>query len=93
MKTILPLSIDTIEAAKKFLTDLVNNNEAFHPEDDAHEIVWELPKDQQPTVLERNRLNKLMEDIYNLKGNDGRHDNSIAFCPCGFIIDIANNQN
>lgn len=64
------------------------NSEAFHPEDDAHDILWDL--ENVPTYEECEQLNKLMDDIYNLPGNDGKHDNSIAFCPCGFLLDLNN---
>lgn len=88
MKTALPDSIKTVEEAKAFLTALHSNSEAFHPEDDAHDILWDL--ENVPTYEECEQLNKLMDDIYNLPGNDGKHDNSIAFCPCGFLLDLNN---
>lgn len=68
MKTQLPEEITTIEAAETFLTDLHNNGEAFHPEDDAHEIIWHL--ETPPTAAECDQLNKLMEDIFKLDGFD-----------------------
>lgn len=76
MKTILPDSISTIEEAKKLLLDLHNNGEAFHPEDDATQMCGNIFTHEEGT-----KLNKLMDDIYNLPGNDGKHDNSIEFCP------------
>lgn len=87
MKTKLPTAISTVDEAKAFLTELVTNGEAFHCEDDARDIVWNLPAEQQPTLPQCDLLNKLMNDIYNLPGNDGKHDNSIDFCPCAFVLD------
>lgn len=79
MKTKLPKSIKTIQQAKNFLKSLCDNNEHYHCEDDAHEIVG-IDADND----ERDQLNKLMQDIYELEGNsDHRH---MAFDPCGFII-------
>lgn len=86
MKTHLPDSIKTIDEAKAFLTELYNNDEHFHPEDDAHGIIWN--SCEEPTKEECDKLNDLMCDIYNLPGNDGKHDNSIAFCPCGFLLEL-----
>lgn len=83
MKTSLPKEITTIDEAKVFLTDLHKNGESFHPEDDATDLHGD-----PFTKEEGEQLNKLMDDIYNLKGNDGKHDNSIAFCPCGFLLDL-----
>lgn len=86
MKTTLPQAIETIEQAKAFLTDLYNNNEIYHPEDDAHDIVWETVN---PTEQEREQLNKLMEDIYNLDGNNGNHYKP-KFDPCDFLLTLIN---
>lgn len=85
MDTILPVKITTVKEAKKFLRALVKNGEHFHPEDDATILHGE-----PFTQAEGAHLNRLMEDIYNLPGNDGKHDDSIAFCPCGFILDLVN---
>lgn len=81
MKTTLPPAITTIEEAKTFLTDLYNNGESYHPEDSAHDILWHIAA---PTEDECNRLDKCMEDIYNLPGNDGRRVN-LFFDPCEFL--------
>jgi hypothetical protein len=84
MKTVLPVSIQTIEQAKVFLTDLYNNGESYHPEDDAHDC---MPL-SVATAAECDQLNKLMEEIYDLPGNDGSHGNDMAFCPCGFLLSL-----
>lgn len=74
MKTVLPNAINSVEEAKQLLTDLANNNEVYHPEDDAFDIYWHT---SQPTDDEKRQLNKLMGMIYEL-------DN---FDPCDFLID------
>lgn len=81
MKTVLPNTIETIEQAKAYLTDLYNNGEAYHCEDSAEGIDWALPQDQQPTATECQQLNKLMRQIYKVaKGTD--------FDPCGFLLEL-----
>jgi hypothetical protein len=93
MKTILPTEIKTIDQAKAFLSALSDNGEDYHPEDNANEVDFmNVSEDDRPTVDECFQLNKLMDDIYNLPGNDGRHDNSILFCPCGYLLDIKKEQ-
>ncbi len=87
MKTTLPPEIKTVDQAKAFLTELYKNNEAFHPEDDATDMIWNLPIKQQPTKAEAMQLNKLMEDIYYLDGNNGNHANP-KFCPCEFLLNL-----
>jgi hypothetical protein len=77
MKTILPEHITTIEEAEKLLTDLHNNGESFHPEDDANDIIWVC---EAPTAQECDHLNVLMSDIYNLNGFD----------PCDFLLNLMN---
>lgn len=70
MKTTLPESISTIEEANAFLTELNNNREVFHPEDDAHDIIWDMPKEHAPTHDECDKLNSLMEQMYEIEGYD-----------------------
>lgn len=87
IKIQLPNAISTIEEAKKFLRSLHNIGADYHCEDDANDIKFlNLSEKNRPTADQCNQLNKLMEDIYNLPGNDGKHDNSIIFCPCGFLL-------
>lgn len=79
MKTVLPKEINTVDEAKKFLFELLANGESYHPEDDAHDIIWATPAGQQaPTDAEKDQLNDLMSDIYELDGFD----------PCGYLIDM-----
>lgn len=82
MKTKLPPEIKTIEQAKELLKALFDNNEDFHPEDDAHTILWSTT---QVSEQEADQLNKLMNDIYNLPGNDGRHCDPMVFDPCEYL--------
>lgn len=86
MKTKLPESITTVEQAKEFLTELHRNGEQFHPEDDAHDIHWN--SGIKPTEAQRDRLNKLMADIYRLPGNDMSPQNMV-FDPCGFLLKLS----
>lgn len=75
MKTTLPKRITTVYKAKKFLTNLHRNGELYHPEDDAHDIIWNTDH-KYPTDEECDTLNRLMADIYQLNGFD----------PCDFIL-------
>ncbi len=84
MKTNLPTAITTIEEAKAFLTELHTNGEHYHPEDDAHDILWDI--NNTPNRDECMQLNELMHQIYALPGNDGRHSAPLAFDPCLFLI-------
>jgi hypothetical protein len=71
MKTQLPVEINTVEEARKFLTELHNNNEAFHPDDDPMDIEYpDLPHDQVPTQSERKLLCRIMNDIHQLPDFD-----------------------
>ena len=67
MKTNLPSAINTIEEAETFLRVLHENGEAFHPDDNAHDIVW---CTSAPSRKELEQLNKLMSDISRLKDFD-----------------------
>lgn len=86
MKTILPTSITTVDQAKALLLDLHNNDETFHPEDDATDINWNTTI---VSPLEAAQLNKLMADIYNVAGNDGRHT-ALLFDPCDYLTILDN---
>lgn len=76
LKTKLPENITTIEEAKAFLTELIKNDEHFHPDDDAHTINWSLPAKQQPNKKECDKLNSLMYQVCQINGFD----------PYGFIL-------
>ena len=84
MKTTLPQSIETAEQAKQLLTNLYNNGESFHPEDDATDIEWATC--EEPTEAECILLNKLMADIYDLPGNE--NPMNMAFDPCEFLLSL-----
>lgn len=87
MKTKLPETITTVDQAKQFLTELHKNGEAFHCEDDAHDIDF---VNCDPTPAEREKLNNLMLDIYWLPGN--RAAGPMEFDPCGFLVDLLQNE-
>jgi hypothetical protein len=90
MKTPLPTDIKTIEQAKEFLSALHGNGETFHPEDDAFDILWNMPEQDMPTMAECERLNKLMDEIYNLEGNNDPQN--MVFDPCGYLLDLDKNS-
>jgi hypothetical protein len=81
MKTQLPTSIKTVEEAKQFLFDLHNNDESFHPEDDANEVVWVTCN---PTAEEKTQLNKLMDEVFYLM----EMSEDVCFDPCGYLLDL-----
>ena len=70
MKTNLNRTITNQEEAEAFLSELFENGESFHPEDDAHQIIWSC--EQPPTAEECDKLNVLMNDCINV--GDGEFD-------------------
>lgn len=80
LKTKLPQTITTVEQAKKLLSDLYNNGEAYHPEDLAGDCL----SNHGITDQEANQLDKLMEEIYNLKGNE--NSQTMLFDPCWYYL-------
>lgn len=80
MKTILPENIKLIQDAEKFLTDLHNNGESYHPEDNAEDCLENITED------EAKHLNRLMNEIYLLPGNE--HYQNMVFDPCQFILEL-----
>ena len=85
MKTKLPESITTVDEAKVLLKTLNDNGEHFHPEDSAEDCFdMNTPEDEAWCK----QASKLMDDIYNLPGNDGRHVDPMIFCPCGYLLDL-----
>lgn len=85
MQTTLPTQITTRQEAQKLLFDLHTNGEAFHPEDDANGLVNSYVLF---TKEEGEKLNSLMNQIYELKGNDGRHTEPMIFDPCEYLLSI-----
>ena len=77
MKTNLDQPITNADEAKAYLTELFNNGESYHPEDDANDIIW---TDFEPTEEELNRLNENMELVYKVADFD----------PCGFLLKLMN---
>jgi viroplasmin and RNaseH domain-containing protein len=64
MKTPLPESINSIEEAKSFLSELHANGESFHPDDDAEDIILIETGLPAFTKEEAEQLNSLMDDIF-----------------------------
>lgn len=79
MKTKLPNQIKTVKEAKAFLTELIINDESYHPEDNANDVFLGTIKNERGilTKAECDQLNKLMDDIYDLPN---------GFDPCRFIL-------
>lgn len=82
MKTVLPLHINTVAEAMNFLTTLHNNGESYHPEDRAIDCISYLASED-----ECSKLDSLMDDIYNLDGNNGNHATP-KFDPCQFLLEL-----
>ena len=91
MKTNLDRKIQDTDQAIAFLTELYRNGESYHPEDDAHDIVWNsksiwggsygIPKKDVPTFEDENKLNHLMEQCF------------IHCDPCEILIDLDEKTN
>lgn len=88
MKTNLDRKIKSWDEAKLFLTELYNNDEAYHPEDDAFDIEWDTCN---PTDSEKTQLNKLMNDIYLLP--EMKDYPNVEQCPCGVLLDLQKSDN
>lgn len=86
MKTTLPEAITNVDEAKSFLKALYDNNEVYHCEDNAHDIIWQLPADQEPTHAEKDQLNKLMADIYALPELENYPNPE--WDPCGYVLSL-----
>ena len=84
MKTKFPEGISTTKEAEKFLKELYDNGESFHPEDDVFTIIWDL--DPQPDTLELIHLDKLMRDIWNLPELQNYPHNE--WDPSGYLMDL-----
>jgi hypothetical protein len=80
MKTNLTRTIETVEQAEEFLTQLHENGEMIDPNDNPHTIEWSLPKDQQPTPAECDQLRALMVSCLNFDLSE--------FDAYQFIIDL-----
>jgi len=79
MKTNLDRTITTQDEAEDFLSELFENGESFHPEDDAHQIIWSC--NPAPTDEECDKLNTLISQIYNLP-------NYPEFDPCEYFCEL-----
>lgn len=79
MKTNIFSIIATKEQAIAYLHSLVENEEAYHPEDDAQDIEF---NSINPTWEERNLLNLRMEEVY-----------SFDIDPCEIVLNKLNEIN
>lgn len=79
LKTTLPDQINNIEDAKKYLSELYNNGESYHPDDDASDILFE--GDECVDSYTAIKMNALMDRIYFLAKNTD-------FDPCGYILSL-----
>lgn len=80
MKTNIAITITSSEDAKKFLSDLITNNEHFHPDDNAKDIVTRGENGEQKlfTKKEAKQVDKLLGDCFEFAD----------FCIYGFMIDF-----
>lgn len=83
MKTILPKSINSIEDANKLLRELFENNESFHPEDDAHDVIDVHTNKEIFTEEEADKLNDLIGQMYEIDGYD----------PCEYLLELTREAN
>lgn len=67
--------IKTKEDAEAYLTELFNNGESYHPEDNAHDIIWNTAS---PTSWEKKKLNRLMKQVNTIPNFD----------PCDFLNEL-----
>lgn len=79
MKTTLPQNITSIEEAKTFLLELLNNGESFHLEDDAREVGLF-------TEQEGIHLNRIIRQIYDFPGNQDAE--AMVFDPIEYLLDM-----
>jgi hypothetical protein len=75
MKTNLNRHIESEDQAKEFLSELFQNGEGYHPEDDAFDISWD-ERIENPTEGEMRKLNRLMDEVHEHIPD-----------PCGYIVD------
>lgn len=64
MKTILPAELKTQSEVETFLSDLYSNNEFFHLDDDANDIITYETKEPLFNKDEANAVNKLIEQAF-----------------------------
>ncbi len=70
MKTKLPTELTTIADVEQFIADLHTNNELFHLDDNAADIVIMYPEEQRGLRLftdeEATKINELIEQAFNI---------------------------
>lgn len=68
MKTLLPANISTVDQAKEFINNLLNNGECYHFDDDAKDVLFD--DGTYFSESEAIKLNILMNEIYLLPNFD-----------------------
>jgi len=80
MRTPLPSSITSVPEAQAFLKALYDNNESFHPDENALEIIHSETDQPLFTVEEAIAINALLDQISELKD----------FNPCEYLNSLHN---
>lgn len=75
MKTRIPEALTSMDDVRAYLKELHDNNEAYHPEDDAREI------DNLFTREEGERLNETMNRVYEICNAHGED-------PCEILLGL-----
>lgn len=81
IKTNLKIEITSIDEAKAYLTELTNNGEMYHLEDDAMDIGY--ADGSYPSHTDKIQMNYLRDKCFSFKG----------FCPIGFVLDLIQKMN
>ncbi len=66
MKTIIPQSISSVQDVENFISGLIKNNEMFHLDDNAHDIINGNTGENLFTKDEADKVNELMEQAFNI---------------------------
>jgi len=74
MITNIDITISNADEARNFLIELANNDEAYHPDDDAHEIFNIDSGEASFTEKEADKLNDLMGQIFEIPDFDPYED-------------------
>lgn len=83
MKTNLNVPITNSEEAKNYIVELFNNDESYHPEDSAFDIVWNEENPEHPTDEELKKMDENMELVYKFAD----------FNPCEILCDLLDLKN
>lgn len=78
MKTNINNVLTSVEEAEQYLKDLFTNDEAYHPEDDAQDIIFGF----DVTKAERTQMNMRMDEVWYFIPD-----------PCGIIVKLLAEKN